>query len=591
MTYSSRSVRYLAVVATVMLSTSALGQNNTAAPATPAPSFRLVDPPVDPGQPTAAQPQPQQQPPSQPTPPASAPAAPTAVAPLQAPATATPPQPVQTPAPSSPVTPAVTNPTAPSTVPAAAPTPTGGLLEEPAAPVETPEATAPALPTGPTEVDLAALYYYAEQKQEDRVAAEAARLRLKYPDFVMPSDLYLPREARAFNDTILWKMYETNDFAGIDAEIARRKAIAPQWNPSADFSMKFIQKKQRVLMTEATRVQNWPGVIDAAKDIDPKTETQADLLWMMIDAYANMGDKTGLSAVYRGILFRDGDKRLPDAILVTTLQKATRDFPPADVRAAIAKIATTPAMTFALQSVTTDMARGDISNFNASTDTTPQTPLPDDDIQRLKAAATAQGKPADLALLGWYYYKLNQPAVSAEWFRKALAVNDSVDNAKGLYLSLAGQNLNDEAYQVAASHLKALSDDPIFLLNALSPQFSKPQIEAIDPAIIAAYSKSIMDAKSADHAEILGWYAYNSKQFQASQAWFDKAFAWKQSADRLKGLALSFMRQNNKSGLADLRDQYGSLYPDMWTEIKAGPPPSRRRPAAQPAITTVPLPG
>ncbi|MBP1861934.1 bacterial transcriptional activator domain-containing protein [Rhizobium herbae] len=428
----------------------------------------------------------------------------------------------------------------------------------------------------PGEVELAALYYYAEQKQDDRVAAEAARLRLKFPQFEMPQDLFLPQSARGADETALWQLYDKSDFTGIDAEIIRRKTETPDWAPTADFTDKLARKKQRVLMTEAAKNKNWTDVIQASGSLDPATETEMDLLWTLIDAYSQTGIKQPLADVYRGILLREGDKRLPDAVLVTTLQKAIRDFPAAEVQAVMQKLAVTPAMQAGLQPVAFDLLRKTVADFNADEKQT--APLSEDQLVPLKAEVPPKAE--DLALLGWYYLKVKQPAVSALWFGKALALQADGSNAKGLYLSLAAQNLEEEAYQVAATHLQDLSDDPEFLMNALSLRFAKPDMAVIDEKIVASYSTTILQTLNADHAEILAWYAYNSKQYEAASAWFQKAVDWKVAPARVKGLALSYLRLSQKQEFAGLQEKYGVAYPDIWSEIKAAAPPKGEKAAA-----------
>ncbi len=428
----------------------------------------------------------------------------------------------------------------------------------------------------PDEVEMAALYYYAEQKQDDRVAAEAARLRLKFPQFEMPQDLFLPQSARGIDETALWQLYDKSDFTGIDAEIIRRKSETPDWAPTADFTEKLARRKQRVLMTEAAAAKNWTDVIQAGGGIDPATETEVDLLWSLIDAYSQTGMKQPLADVYRGILLREGDKRLPDAVLVTTLQKAIRDFPASEVQAVMRKLAVTPALQAGLQPVAFDLLRKTVADFNADEKQT--TPLSDDQLAPLKAAASPKAE--DMALLGWYYLKIKQPAVSAQWFGKALEMQPDAANAKGLYLSLAAQNLEEEAYQVAATHLQDLSGDPEFLMNALSLRFAKPDMAVIDDRIVASYSTTILQTLNADHAEILAWYAYNSKQYEAASAWFQKAVDWKAAPARVKGLALSYLRLSQKQEFAALQEKYVSAYPDIWTGIKSASPPKGEKAAS-----------
>ncbi|WP_075292548.1 hypothetical protein [Pararhizobium arenae] len=432
-------------------------------------------------------------------------------------------------------------------------------------------------PTQPDEVELAALYYYADEGQQERVTAETERLRFKYPSFELPEDVFLPKAARGTDESSLWALYDKGDFTGIDAEMIRRKTATPDWEPTTDFSSKLARKKQRVLMTEAAGQKNWTGVINAGAAIDPASETEIDLLWTLIDAYAATGMKKQLADVYRGILLRSDEARLPDAVLVTTLQKAVRDFPAAEVKAVIDRLATTPSLQIALQPVSFDLLRKSVADFNADADQTK--PLAEDVLAPLVEATDKAPRSEDMALLGWYYLKIKQPAVAADWFQKALDKKADAENAKGLYLSLAGQNLEEEAYEVAARHLQDLSADPEFLMNALSLRFAKPDTAAIDEKIVASYSTTILQTLNADHAEILAWYAYNSKQYEASAAWFQKSLDWKPAAARVKGLALSYLRLSEKKDYAALQEKYAAAYPDIWAEIKVAVPPKGRQAA------------
>lgn len=442
----------------------------------------------------------------------------------------------------------------------------------------------------PDEVDLAALYYYAEQKQRDRVEKEAARLKQKYPDFQLPADLYADPTVRNVDEAPLWALYDKDDFEGIDREIQRMSRVFAGWQPSANFRDTMTRRKQRVAMTSAYERKDWAAVIDAGNSLDPARETEADLMWMMIDAYRETGISDGLLTLYRGILTREGDQRLPDDILVATLQKATRDFSADEIRAAVTRIGTTPAMMAKLQPVALGLLRREVGDFNA--DKTRQDPLPEADIMKMRAVADGQKSPADLSLLGWYYLKLKQPVESARWFKQALNAEANADNAKGLYLSLAEQKLDEEAYAVAAEHIKDLSSDPEFLMNALSLRFSRPEIGKIDADVVASYSATITEMKSAPHSEILGWYAYNSRQFEAAEAWFQKAMEWEQAPARLKGLVLAKTQLGKKAEVAVLRQEFEPLWPEIWEDIKVAETP-KARPAAivtKPAVTMAAAP-
>lgn len=428
--------------------------------------------------------------------------------------------------------------------------------------------------TGPDDVELAALYYYAEQKQQDRMDAETNRLRLKYPDFVVPADVYSPA-AMQVDETVLWALYEKNDFIGIEAEIGRRRSENPEWTPSEDFSGKLARRKQRVEMMAATARKDWMGVVEAARTLDPSSETEVDLVWMLLDAYAETGAKDALTKAYRGLLFREGDKRLPDQQLLTTLQKSTRDFSSEDVRKAMGLLATSPLLQAGLQPVELDLTRKDVAEFNA--DEKRQTPIAEAEVAKLRAVAEKGERLEDLSLLGWYDLKLKAPESAERWFIAALAKRRDEENAKGLYLSLAAGNKQDEAYAVAEDYIEEFADDPEFLMNALSLRFSKPDQPDADVKTVTAYSNAILATSNADHAEILAWYAYNSRQYDASKAWFLKSLDWESAPVRVKGLALSLLRLGEKKDYAALQSEYAEIYPDIWDEIKVATPPKGTR--------------
>ena len=436
------------------------------------------------------------------------------------------------------------------------------VTEKPAAPL------VPVTATGPDEVDLAALYYYADQGQEERVQAELARLQLKFPGFEPPKNLYMPVARRSMDEQPLWALYEKNDFSSIEAEIARLQAANPGWSPSEDFSGKLARRKIRVQMTAAAAARDWAGVIAAGEAIDPAGETEIDLLWMLVDAYHETGMREQMAEVCKAILFRQGEARFPDDLLAVTLQKAAQDFSAEEIDAVIKALWPQPARVAALAPVTDALLRRRVADFTANDALT--APLPEADLQRLAAQSDTAG---DDILLGWYFLKVKQLPSAEQAFGKAMERAPGAEAAKGLYLSLSRQGRDADAYRWAAGHLDLFAGEPELLMAALAPRLSKPELGALEPQAIAAYSAAIGETQSADHAEILGWYAYNSKQFAAAEAWFAKAFEWQEKPERLKGLALSYLRENRKKDFAALRSRYGERYPDLWAEIASAPPP------------------
>lgn len=426
------------------------------------------------------------------------------------------------------------------------------------------------------EVDLAALYFYAKERNTGRVDAEIRRLQAIHPGFVPPADLYAPEKERAPDESTLWTLYEANDFTGIDAEIIRRKAEKPDYEPSKDFAAKLARKKDRIEITERAAAKDWTGVLAAAAAIDPAADPDVDLVWLLADAMSELGDKQGLVRVLRGLMDRADKARLSDEHLAVTLQKALKDFPASEVRQMMATLWPQGPAAAVATTLRLDMARKEVAFFNAEKEAAP---VAIEDVALLAAQAKSARQITDLSLMGWYNLKLEKPKEAEPYFQAALEIAPDPENAKGMYLSLSRQERDEEAYEFASRHLKDLSDDPVFLMNVLSPRFSAKDKEPVREDAMEAYSAAIGVTQAPDHGEILGWYAYNSRQFEAAEAWFRQAYDWEPSEDRIKGLALTFLQRGKKREYAALRAEFLEVYPDIWPEIAAAPAPKARREA------------
>ncbi|MDB5535791.1 MAG: hypothetical protein JWQ65_666, partial [Devosia sp.] len=116
---------------------------------------------------------------------------------------------------------------------------TGGTPSDPAVQIVA-QAPAPAAPTtttttaNTTKVDETALRYFARLGDTQRVDAEMARLRALYPDWVPPTNLlsddYVPDAAVEH----IWDLYNQGDFAGARAAIAEKQKADPAFVPSPD---------------------------------------------------------------------------------------------------------------------------------------------------------------------------------------------------------------------------------------------------------------------------------------------------------------------------------------------------------------------
>ncbi|MGE6740356.1 hypothetical protein ACQKGC_08800 [Allorhizobium pseudoryzae] len=424
----------------------------------------------------------------------------------------------------------------------------------------------------PDAVELAALYYYAQQGEKQRVEREIQRISLKFPDFTVPDDLYRSADEKRVDESPLWRLYEADDYAGIEHEISRLAADNPGWEPSADFRDKLFRRKLRHDMTEATAVRDWTAVIAAGKDLDPGTEPEIDLLWMLIDAYKENQMGTAAAPVYRGILFRKDENRFSDDALMITLQKAVEDFPASELRQVIRILSASPSLALRMQSLTLDLMRREIADYAAGLAGAAE-PQPATLIAVRRAAETGT-EPKDSVLLGWYYLKAKQGAEAETWFSRALTAAPSTEALKGLVLAQTANGHQDEAFQQVTRHLDLAAGDWDSFLASLSFGFQDKTNASVAPDVAQAYAEAIQSSQSPEHAEILGWYAYNSRQLDAASAWFDKSFDWKPAAGSLKGKALTLIQQKDRKGLEQLQNSYAGIYPQVFAELKTAAAPS-----------------
>lgn len=428
------------------------------------------------------------------------------------------------------------------------------------------EVSKPETGPGPDGVDLAALYYYARNGEADRVDAETRRLEQKFPGFVLPDDLYAPDPGNQVDESSLWQLYERDDYAGIDQEISRIAAAHPGWEPSDDFRAKLERRKLRKAMTAAHEGKDFATLIRIGAGLEPMHETDIDLLWMMIDAYRANEMREALTNIYRGILFRAPGEAFDDKLVLTTLQKAVQDVPATDLREAMQVLSADPDLALGMQGLRLDLMRREIGDFAAGVATAPQPSA--EAVSAVRQVAEAEGDEKDLALMGWYLLKMEQPKEASAWFERLMADRPSAEAVRGLALSLAHLSREPDAFTLVSAHLDLLTAEDAFLVDQLSFPFKGENKTKIDDRVVARYSEAIQKTESSDHARLLGWYAYNSRQFEPARAWFAKAFDWQPEGDSLKGMILSMTRLGQKAEVKGMRERYTQTYAAVFEELK-----------------------
>jgi hypothetical protein len=388
-------------------------------------------------------------------------------------------------------------------------------------------------------VQTAALYYYAKERQIGRVEAEIARLQALHPGFVPPpQDLYSPPMRSCRTRPV------SGNVRGRRLHRHRRRDHSPEGGRSgleADhgLSTKLARKKQRVRMKELAQARTgWPGRHLRKHRLSDRNRRGSGLDG--IDALSATGDREGLARMFRGLLLRDGQG--------PAFRRASRRHPAKGaagfscLRNRVLAAGLWPqesGPTSRPRSSLTWLARKSPNSTRRRRRSCTGRTL---QLLALEARKTSR-RPEDLSLLGWHDSSWNNPAGEQKWFAIAMEIAPDPQNAKGMYLSLASAEAGPKAYEFASLHLMSSRTIPAFLMNVLSPRFGNPGRPPSARMTVLAYSTAIMETSAADHAEILGWYAYNSRQYDAAEAWFRQSYDWEASADRLKGLALTMLRQ------------------------------------------------
>jgi tetratricopeptide (TPR) repeat protein len=163
------------------------------------------------------------------------------------------------------------------------------------------------------------------------------------------------------------------------------------------------------------------------------------------------------------------------------------------------------------------------------------------------------GKEADDALLlGWYLYRHQQPDKAADLFKSALDRGGGAKAAEGYVLALGASGRGLDAVPVAyewreatVETKKAYTDVMIALLAADPPR-------KLPPDMLAQFVPFVNSERSAEGAEALGWFAYNTGQVRTAENWFKASLGWRETEAAAFGLAVVKKRLGDRAGFDSL---------------------------------------
>ncbi|WP_243369535.1 tetratricopeptide repeat protein [Microvirga solisilvae] len=430
------------------------------------------------------------------------------------------------------------------------------------------------------QVDESALRYFASQGDTRRVNAEIARLRALYPNWTPPSDLsQLSSGPTVPVDPLidrLWNLYKEDRIAEVRAAIAERQTSDPNWKPPAELTTALESTEARRRLVNASDSGQWRTVLSVATD-NPNLLTcvNVDVLWRVAEAFAKTEQTNRTRDVYTYLLTNCAN---PGERLAT-LQKALSLLPENQVTDLLQFERKTGDEPDNFDSIREELARRRVER--ASNDSTMTASAEDlAVVERLMRNSNDAGP---VLVLGWYNFHHGNPARALELFKTALDRNGGNKAAEGYAMSLRALERLQEAETFAYDWRdKAPENTKVYLdiATALLSQDPPPRLES---RIVARIVPVVTSQRFADGAQALGWYSYNTSQFATSRDWFRQALAWKADDEpSAYGLALSTQRLNDRAGFNAIVTQWRNRS-ERIADLAAGTTPTR---GAQQRVTS-----
>jgi tetratricopeptide (TPR) repeat protein len=400
--------------------------------------------------------------------------------------------------------------------------------------------------------DESALRYFAARGDKRRLDAEMARLKALYPNWTPPDDLFNPAPPGDAAVDRMWQLYSAGQYADVRAAIAARRTTDPQWQPPAALAQLLDQAEARQRLTNAADAKQWASVITVAASAPSLLTCQnVDMLWRVAEAFAETKRLQRARDAYGYVLANCDDS----AERLATVQKALALLPEADLVELFRFERVSAGGSNEFDPIRQELARRHVGK--AAED--PKASASSDDLGIVEQAANAETTPDDALLLGWYYYRHNDPTKALDWFKTARERGDSAKAAEGYVLTLdaLGRALEAEpiAYQwrdASADNLAAYLDTAVLILG------TNPPIR-LDRAMLERIAAVTLQAKNANVAEQLGWYAYNIGQAKTALGWFATTLAWDPNHEAAAyGLAVASLKLKDRAGFSRVYASWAS---------------------------------
>jgi len=434
---------------------------------------------------------------------------------------------------------------APTTTPPAAQLPAVTLpgVTPPAS--SAPQAATAARP-GP-KVDETALRYFARRGDTKRLETEIARLKALYPDWTPPAD---PLNAGPNGDPQLdamWKLYADGKLADLRKAINDRLKAEPTWQVPSDLQDRLAAAEAREQLINASNLKQYETVIRVgASHASLLTCGDVDVLWRVAEAFALTDKQDRARDAYTYVLTNcaDAEERL------ATAQKAASVLSRANVDVLLAMEKKDSDGKGEFEPVRLQLARQALADADADA----KLVVAPADIERVRVLATESGLVSDDLLLGWYYVRRDGAEMAERFFRQAYTKENTAETAQGLALALVDLNRPDEAEEILHTWRDTNDDIRAVYLAAVAnflgvlppPDITQERLGRMVAAVVAA--------KDVPSGQQLGWYADALNQFTTAEQWFLTALNWKADDEpSAYGLALVRWKLGNDKGVKEVQ--------------------------------------
>lgn len=436
--------------------------------------------------------------------------------------------------------------------------PLGGPLLGTAEAQEAPAAAQVSDTSAPSEADRAALRYFAQEGNVDRLEAELRRLRALYPGWQPPRDLLDPQTA----DRELQRVYDLvgeQRYAEARQAIAERRQRDPSYEPPARLArlIEFGEVRQRLrAASEAGDNREVLRIAEANEQV--LTCEDVDSLWRVAEAFVGVGRPQRAFDAYAYVIDTCDD----EAERAATLQKAAATLDPALVSDLFTLDDADASGAFA--DARLSIIRGAVARGGAQEGA--EVPLAW--LQRLAGVARTGADLQDAMLVGYYLYRKGQPSEAAQWFRFALENGLGSAAAEGYIVALRATGERKDAALAREVAYRWREQTPELMeayLDAMATvltadEFGRTSIADVEQAAVERFVPAVINQRDANGAQALGWYAFNTCQFVIAEEWFISSANWVPSEAAIYGLALTRLRIGDLEGFDDLVAEWSPLY-------------------------------